>query len=86
MLRGVTWTEGLQEPGAPRPAWCAGFRQGGAESSDGFHIGLVVTCSGDLEHRDDCALVQQAVGRHYFSVALLTPTHSGLTQGGGGSV
>ncbi len=81
--RCVTWAEGLQEPGASGPARCAGFRLSGAEGSDGFDIGLVVACSRDLEHRDDCTLVQQAVRRHHLSVALLTAAHSRLTHKGG---
>lgn len=82
VLRCFTWAEGLQEPGASHSAWCAGCRLGGVEGSDRLDIGLVVTCSGDLQHRDNCTLVQQTVGRHHFSVALLTATHSRLTQEG----
>lgn len=81
--RCVTWAEGLQEPGASRSAWCAGFRLGGVEGPNGLDIGLVVTCGGDLQHRDDCTLVQQAIRRHHFGVALLTATHSRLTRRGG---
>lgn len=81
--RSLTWAEGLQEPGASRPAWRAGFRLSGVEGSDGLDIGLVVTCGWNLQHRDDCTLVQQAVRRHHFCVALLTATHSRLTQEGG---
>lgn len=78
VLRCVTRAEGLQEPCASRPAWCAGFRLSGTEGSDGLDVGLVVTCGRDLQHRDDCTLVQQAVRCHHFSVAFLTAAHSRL--------
>lgn len=76
----VTWTKRLQEPGPPGPAWCAGCRLDGVEGSDGLHVSSVVTCSWDLQHRDDCTLVQQAVRCHHFSVALLTATHTRLRK------
>lgn len=78
-----TWAEWLEEPGASRPARRVGCRLGGVESSDSLDICLVVSGGGDLQHRNDSTLVQQAIRRHYFSVAILTATHTRLTQGGG---
>lgn len=82
--REVTWTEGLQEPGAARPARWAGLRLGWAEGTDGLHISLVVASGGDLQYWDDGALVQHAVRGHHLGVALLTATHTRLEQEVGG--
>lgn len=80
----VTWSKGLQEPGAPPSAWGAGFRQGGVEAPDRLHVGPVVSGRRDLQHRDYRALIQDPVRGHDLGVAVLTAAHPRLDKGGGG--
>lgn len=75
-----TWSKRLQEPGAPRPARCAGCRLGGVKASYGLDVGPVVSCGGDLQHGDDGALIQQAIRGHDFSEALFTAADAGLRE------
>ena len=80
----VTWSKGLQEPGASPSARGAGFRQGGVEAPDRLHVGPVVSGRRDLQHRDYRALIQDPVRGHDLGVAVLTAAHPRLDKGGGG--
>lgn len=82
----ITRTKRLQKPCASHSARCAGSRLSGVQGSNCLDVSLVVASGGDLQHRDDGTLIQQPIGRHDFSVALFTATHThleGVKDGGG---
>lgn len=74
----LTNSKGLQEPGTTRSTRVADGGLGGTDGSDGLHVGLGVAHRGDLQHRDQCALVKYSVRCHHLCVTLLTSTHSSL--------